>query len=151
MKWAIVEFNGAEQPSILSPIFSEYEKKIDEGKEFEKKFQEAEAEIESMKSELNELREFKAQTENAIVEQKRSELFSMFEDLNGIEAFELLKENFDISIEDLEEKCFAIRGRNASQAKFSFENKSTKIKVAQSENNDAPYGGIVEKYLGSAN
>lgn len=151
MKWAIVEFNGAEQPSFLSPIFSEYEKKIDEGKEFEKKFQDAEATIESMTIELNELREFKAQTEKANMDQRRSELFSMFEDLNGIEAFELLKENFDISIEDLEEKCFAIRGRNASQAKFSFENKSTKIKVDQSEMNDAPYGGVVEKYLGSSN
>lgn len=150
MKWAIVEFNGAEQPSILSPIFSELEKKIDEGKELEQKFQNAEATIESMNAELKELREFKLQSEKADADQKRSELFSMFEDLNGIEAFELLKENFDISIEDLEEKCFAIRGRNASQAKFSLENKSTKIKVDQPKNiSAAPYGGVVEKYLGT--
>lgn len=149
MKWAIVEFNGAEQPSVLLPIFSEFEKKIDESKEFEQKFNEAEKTIESMNAELNELREFKAQTEKANMDHQRSELFAMFEDLNGIEAFEALKENSDLSIEDLEEKCFAIRGRNASQAKFSFETKSTKIKVDQSESKDAPYGGVVEKYLGS--
>lgn len=149
MKWAIVEFNGAEQPSILSPIFSELEKKIDEGKEFEKKFHEAEASIESMSEELSELREFKLQSEKAYIDKKRSELFSMFEDLSGIEAFELLKDNFDLSIEDLEEKCFAIRGRNASQAKFSLEKQSTKIKVDQPKDvSTVPYGGVVEKYLG---
>lgn len=149
MKWAIVEFNGADQPSVLLPIFSEYEKKIDEGMEFESKFNEAQSTIESMTAELNELREFKAQVEKTDNDRKRSNLFSMFEDLNGIEAFEALKENYDISIEDLEEKCFAIRGRNASQTKFSLENKSTKIKVDQPEEIEtAPYGGIVEKYLG---
>ena len=149
MKWAIVEYTGAEQSSILSPIFSEYEKKIDEGCEFAAKFSEAEKTIESLTAEVDELRAFKAMVEKNDNDQKRSNLFSMFEDLNGIEAFELLKENNDISIEDLEEKCFAIRGRNASQTKFSLENKSTIIKVDQPEETaNAPYGGVVEKYLG---
>lgn len=149
MKWAIVEYTDAEQAPILPPIFSEYEQKIDEGRELADKYSKSQSMITMLTEELDELREFKANVEKAEIDGKRNELFSRFGDLEGIEAFEELKENYDLSVEDLEEKCFAIRGRNASQAKFSFENKTTKIKVDQvEEHDDAPYGGVVEKYLG---
>ena len=151
MKWAIVEFNEAEeQAPILGTLFSEYDKKFEEYADLSAKFSESENRISILTEELDELREFKANVEKADASAKREELFSMFTDLNGNEAFEALKENLDISIEDLEEKCFAIRGRIASQAKFSFENNTpTRIKIEQpTDNNDVPYGGVVEKYLG---
>ena len=149
MKWAIVEFNGAEQAPILGALFSEYDKKLEEYSDLSAKYSESENRVSILTTELDELREYKANTEKANTDAKRAELFSMFTDLDGNEAFEALKENFDLNVEDLEEKCYAIRGRIASQAKFSFENKPTKIKVDQpSSDNDVPYGGVVEKYLG---
>lgn len=150
MKWAIVEFNGAEQAPILGSLFSEYDKKLEEYSDMSQKYSESENRISILTEELDELREFKANVEKTDYETKRDNLFSMFEDLNGNEAFEAIKEDHELALDVIEEKCFAIRGRIASQAKFSFENnKPTKIKVEQPSNdNDAPYGGVVEKYLG---
>ena len=150
MKWAIVEFNGAEQAPILGTLFSEYDKKLEEYSDMSQKYSESESRVSILTEELDELREFKANTEKADYEAKRNDLFSMFEDLTGNEAFEAIKEDHELALDVIEEKCFAIRGRIASQAKFSFENnKPTKIKIEQPSNiDDTPYGGVVEKYLG---
>ena len=149
-KIAIVDFDGGEQASPVAPVFARAEQAVKDNAEWEAKYNTASETIASMETELAELREFKSNTEAAADQAERDELFSKFEDLVGIEAFEELRENnSEFELDVLEEKLFAIRGRNASQAKFSAEpQKTPKIKVVKEDMSKDPYGGVVEKYLG---
>ena len=149
-KIAIVDFDGGEQASPVAPVFARAEQAIKDNAELEAKYNTASETIASMETELTELREFKSNTEAEADQNQREELFSRFEDLTGIEAFEELRnENSEFDLESLEEKLFAIRGRNAAQAKFSAEPQKTPvIKVVKEDMSKDPYGGIVEKYLG---
>ena len=123
------------------------EKKIQDNAELEAKYQTASDTIESMKAELDKLRKFKSDTEASIAQDARNEVFAQFEDLVGVEAFEALRDACDeMDIETLEEKCYAIRGRQAVTAKFGLEPKTPKIKVEKGKIENAPYGGIFEKY-----
>lgn len=111
----------------------------------EEKFTVAEHAKEQLNIQLTELREYKAQ--KIAIERSDDEdaVFSMFEDLNGIEAFEQLKADCSaFSIEDIVEKCYAIRGRNAPQ-KFSVSKKTSPrlpIEKRGSFASDEPYGGL---------
>ena len=71
-------------------------------------------------------------------------VFARFEDLVGVEAFDALRENAEaFTPEELEEKCFAIRGRSGTPAKFSHEEKAPKLQVVREDNRKKePYGGI---------
>ena len=150
-KIAIVDFDDAEQPSPVAPVFNRAEQVIKDNAEWEAKYNTASETIADMESELGELRQYKADVEAAADTAKREEVFAAFEDLNGNEAFEALRENnADLDIDTLEEKLFAIRGRIGVQAKFSVnENKAPKIKVIKDDDSAKPYGGVVEKYLGN--
>lgn len=147
-KYVIADFEGGEQLSPIAPVFELFEDKMKGYADIEAKFNTASDTIASMKTELDELRQFKTDTENAIAEGEREKVFAQFEDLNGIEAFEKLREecmNFDL--DSLEEKCFAIRGRNNPVMKFSIKNTAPKLKVEKTEiSNDEPYGGLFVKY-----
>lgn len=150
-KYEIVDFEegSAEPVSILGSEFSMMEEKIHDNAEWESKYQTASETLTSMETELQELREFKKNTENNEAQAEREELFSQFEDLIGVEAFDALVENCsDYDIETLEEKCYAIRGRKTTPNKFSLK-KPTKIIVPIENNEKVPYGGLVEKYIGS--
>lgn len=145
-KYEIIDFDEGEQTSPFEQVFSMFEGKIKSNTELEAKYQIASDTIASMETELGELRKFKSDTEAAIAQSERDEIFARFEDLVGVEAFDVLKENCDgIDMETLEEKCFAIRGRN-SIAKFSTEQKSPKLKVEKTNIIKAPYGGLFEQY-----
>lgn len=148
-KYAIVDFEGSEaQESPFAPTFASLEGKIKELSEVETKFNAASESIASMESELSELRKFKADTETAVAKEERESVFAQFEDLAGVEAFENLRNDcMKYDVDTLEEKCYAIRGRNNTTAKFSLENKPTKLKVEKTviENNE-PYGGLFLKY-----
>ena len=148
-KYVIADFDEGEQPSPFAQVFSEMEQKLRDNTELEAKYQSASDTIESMETELGELRQFKTDTENAIQKNKRDELFARFEDLIGDEAFEALRENCaEYDLETLEEKCFAIRGRKGTEAKFAHEPKAPKIKVEKTDmtaDADA-YGGVFEKF-----
>lgn len=51
------------------------------------------------------------------LKEEREKVFAQFEDLVGVEAFDALREsNAEYSIEELEEKCYAIRGRTGAPA-----------------------------------
>lgn len=118
--------------------------------------------VTEMSAELEALRTFKAQVdadraaaEAAKVEADRAALFQRFDNLSGIEAFENLKKNCtDMSLEDIEDKCFSILGRNAQNVKFSMnesEPKEPKLPVdankhIDNDTDNDPYGGVVEKY-----
>lgn len=167
-KFAIVDFDGQEQPALA--VFSEMENTINEmfasAKDWEQKYSAVSEELATSKgsceeltgkysaleSEVTELRQFKASVENAAAEQEREAVFSAFSDLEGIEAFDALKENCDgMDAEALKKECFAIRGEFGMTGKFSFNNPMpVRIKVPnrdeQDDTNDKPYGGIVEYY-----
>lgn len=150
-KYEIVDFVEGEQASPFEQVFAMFESKIKSNTDLEAKYQTASDTIASMETELGELRQFKADTEAAVAQSARDEVFARFEDLIGVEAFEALKENcaqYDVAT--LEEKCFAIRGRN-SVVKFSAEPKSPKLKVEKTEISSAPYGGLFEQYGVKAN
>lgn len=150
-KYEIVDFDEGEQASPFAQVFAMFENKIKSNTELEAKYQTASDTIASMETELGELRKFKADTEAAVAQSARDEVFARFEDLIGVEAFDALKENCaQYDIETLEEKCFAIRGRN-SVVKFSAEQKAPKLKVEKTGMTKAPYGGLFEQYGSESN
>lgn len=145
-KYEIVDFDEGEQASPFEQVFAMMESKIKSNTELEAKYQNASDTIASMETELGKLRKFKSDTEAAVAQSERDEIFARFEDLVGVEAFDALKENCaEYDIATLEEKCFAIRGRN-SVVKFSAEPKSPKLKVEKTDMSKTPYGGLFEQY-----
>ena len=146
-KYVIADFDEGEQPSPFAAVFKMMEQKLHDNAEWEAKYQTASDTIMSMETELGELRQFKTDTENAIKEGERDKVFAQFGDLVGVEAFESLRNNCEgYDAETLEEKCFAIRGRNSARATFSYEGKTPKFPVTRTNTENEPYGGIVKKY-----
>ncbi|MDO5546924.1 MAG: hypothetical protein Q4F79_00355 [Eubacteriales bacterium] len=146
-KYVIADFDGGEQASPIAPVFELMENKLKDYAEIETKFNAASDTITSMTAELDELRQFKTDTENATAMVEREEVFAQFEDLVGIEAFETLKDDcMKYDLETLEEKCFAIRGRNGAALKFSAKEKAPKLKVPKTDISNEPYGGLFVKY-----
>ena len=148
MKWSIVDFDEGEQPSPISSVFEKMSGVISEFAEREVGYKATEEEFAVMKDEVAELRKFKEDTENKIANKERESILSQFTDLIGDETFEELKSHCsEYDSATLEDKCFAIRGRKMSSAKFSLENKSTVIKVDRTDfKDDEPYGGAFVKY-----
>lgn len=144
-KFEIVDFvdgEAAGQFSQISEMFSKAENKIKENAEALAKFSTLEAEVE-------ELRKFKADVEETANANAREEVLARFSMLNGNEMFEALVSSAkEHTVEDLEEKCYAILGRvNAGKFSLKNESKAPKLAIEKPEQEDAPYGGIVEKYL----
>lgn len=147
-KYVIADFDEGEQPSPFAQVFTDMEHKLHENSEWESKYQTASSTIATMESELDELRKFKDDAETAVAKTERENVFAQFEDLNGNESFEALRNDcMKYDIETLEEKCYAIRGRSGTAVKFSHENKVPKIPVGNTDTtNNEPYGGIFAKY-----
>ena len=101
-------------------------------------------------SEVTELRKFKADVEKADRKVKVDEVFAKFNDLAEDERFKTLKENCeDMTVQDIEDKCYAIRGRNASAMKFAQNSKPVRLPVNWGRNdadNEEPYGGLFLEY-----
>ena len=114
------------------------------------KITELEGELTAKDVELNSLREFKLNIEKTNHESKVQELFTNFqlteEDVKDIEVH-------SFSVEEIEEKCFAILGRKLASNKFSLENDQSNsgIKIGvdfskkEEEDNDV-YGGLFKKF-----
>lgn len=154
-KYIIADFDEGEQASPIAAVFAQMEQKIQDNAEWEAKYQTASDTIASMETELDTLRKFKSDTEASIAqserESKQEEIFAQFEDLFGLDEFEALRDNCDdYDIEALEEKCYAIRGRQGVTAKFGLTPKAPKLPIEKEDHNDAPYGGVFEKYGFSA-
>lgn len=150
MKIALVPFDEGGQANPISDMFAKIvEKYTTNDAKWADKYQTASDTILSMENELGTLRQFKTDTENAAANSERTKVLTQFEDLAGIEAFEKLRENCaKYTKEDLEEKCYAIRGRNGMTAKFSVEPKPPKLPVEQKGDmtGGEPYGGIFAEY-----
>lgn len=156
-KFSIVDFEEGDRDFSFSHVYeniSEIDKAQSKAEfaaerdELEKKFSEASNTVNSLNNELAELRKFKDDKLNDERVNAENEVFSRFDDLNGAEAFEALKaEAGNYSIEDLEEKCFALRGRKNTTLNFSAEKKAPKLPTNQyAKNDDEPYEGIFIKY-----
>lgn len=149
VKYIIADFDEGEQASPFAQAFTLMKEKLQDYSELSAKYQTASDTIESMNHELDELKEYKAKAENAIAESKRCEVLSSFADLEGIEAFEEVKEHAaEYELNELEEKCFAIRGRNGAVVKYSFNENRPKIVVDRSLRSSSkdPYGGVFAEY-----
>ena len=146
-KYVIADFDEGEQASPFAEMFSKMEQKVRDNAEWEAKYQTASDTITTMETELGTLRKFKEEADAAEAQSAREKVFAQFEDLVGVEAFENLRDNCaDYDVEALEEKCFAIRGRTGTVAKFSAEEKAPKLKVNKTEISNEPYGGIFTEY-----
>lgn len=113
--------------------------------ELEEKYNAASDTISEMNKEIDELRAYQQEVIAAERAADEDAVFAMFEDLNGVEAFEELRANCaEMSIEDIEEKCYALRGRQGVQ-KFSekkTQNPRLPIEQMGTKPQDEPYGGL---------
>lgn len=147
-KFEIVDFDEGEQANPIAEVFTKASEAYSKNdSEWAEKFQTASDKVVSMESELENLRQFKADAESAAAQEERNNLFANFEDLTGEEAFESLKnDSSEYSIDELEEKCYAIRGRKGSTAKFNLEPKAPKLPINHIEPENEPYGGLFIEY-----
>lgn len=109
----------------------------------------AESRFSKIAGEVKELRKFKNSTEASKYEADVAKVFANFDDLKEDQRFiELMSSYSGMSVQDIEDKCFAIRGRNA-QVKFSLDGqRSTRLPVERGMTKDAdePYGGVFLEY-----
>lgn len=146
VKIAYVDYEEGDQNNGIA---NEFAKKTEQYGSVVEDLASVKAEFDSAKEELESLRAFKANVDEQARKSQENEVFANFSDLNGNERFESLKnECSDMSIEDIEEKCFAIRGRMNSM-KFSQQEEDIRVRIPVERNNgisDEPYGGVFVKY-----
>ena len=97
---------------------------------------------------MAELQKFHDETVAAQRKAKLEEVFASFADMNGNESFEELRSNCDdLSVEEITEKCYAIRGRSV-KVNFSMNTpQAVRLPVERKlpEKND-PYNGVFARY-----
>lgn len=162
-KYAIVDFEDgdSDDSAAYANVFDQMKSSIESAQaevtSVTEKYDAATAEMESLKAEVSELKEYKSKNEAAIAANVVDSVLEQFSYLDGIEAFEALKasakeDSTKYDKDTLEEKCYAIKGRYATVEKFSASNQnSTKIHVSKETESDVvnkPYGGVVEQLLG---
>lgn len=112
-----------------------------------------------LEGEASELRAFKANTEKAAADAKRKSevdaVFARFEELKDNEMFMALCSNYgEMTIEEIEDRCFAIKGRMAQSAQFSMAgNDPASVRIPTdvyadmfSKSKDEPYGGVFAEF-----
>ena len=148
-KFTIVDFDGGNQ---LAAFAKAYEKAVEAYSKMENewgaKYTAATETALAAQNELSTLQEYKAEIEKAEFDAQREGVFSCFEDLSGNEMFESLRtDSGDLSVEAIEEKCFAIRGRAQTQKFSTTVPKVPKLPIPTSTpTQDEPYGGLFDKY-----
>lgn len=111
------------------------------------------ADYSKLKAENEELVAYKARVETEKRNTSLDSIFAKFDkELGEVADYVKLKDsesNADMSVEDIENKCYALLGRKT--AKFSVNKKedSNTIRISTSDTQikvNAPYGGLFEKY-----
>lgn len=152
MKRSFVEFDEGDTEPEIAKMFSRVEALYEEtNNEWSEKFNKVSDELKALQdstSDIEDLRAFKAKVERDIETEKRENVFSSFEDLEENDDFKALRNDCDkYSIEELEEKCYAIRGRAGVAAKYSVKEKAPKQKVPRHEEADnEPYHGLFQEF-----
>jgi hypothetical protein len=99
--------------------------------------------LEAKDVELNELREFKLEVEKADHEAKVQKLFSDFqlteEDVEGLDIHKF-------SVEEIEEKCYAIIGKKMAKKNFSFKSNSNQSSIKLPVGNDTKNDKASSRY-----
>lgn len=141
---------------ILARLTVEENEKLERSRNafelLEIEFEDYKKEYSTPNEEANQLKEFKKARISEDHKLEVNAVLDEFEDLKEIEEFIGFKEKAEEfeNIEDLKEKCYAIRGKN-TPVKFSAKpNKPTSIKLpigSPSDNSDdEPYGDIFNEY-----
>ena len=159
-KFSIVDFDEGDADFSYKQLFetvaqacaahkeSELNSKFESEKaELEEKYNTASETMKTLNSELMQLRQYQQQKladERAAGEDA---VFAMFTDLSGIEAFEALRADCSaLSIEEIEEKCYAIRGRNTKKSFSASTQKGVRTPAGAGHPADEPYGGLFIEY-----
>lgn len=149
----VIDFEAAKRKLVAFVDFDEGNTTFSLSKAFEAVRAECKAQYGVDRTELERLRKFEQDSIEAQRAQAIAEVFSRFEDLNDNEMFEALRSDCNgMTAEQIEDKCFAIRGRmmaNPSSMSFSASADDTiklPIENVGLTNNSEPYGGIFAKY-----
>lgn len=118
--------------------------------ELEDKYNAASDTIKELNTEIDSLRQFQQTKLKEERDAAEDAVFSMFGDLNGVEAFESLRNDCaELTIEELTEKCYALRGRTMPVQTFSNEkNKAPRLPIERQDgkDDDDEYGGIFKRF-----
>lgn len=154
-KFSIVDFDEGTADFNYKYAFEIYGKTVSASKDAEilriqtasdEKFDQASQTINNLQSELNMLREYQKSKLGEERKNAEDELFARFSELDGVEAFESLRTNCsEMALEDIENKCFEIKGRNTTVNFSVAKPKSTRIAVEKKYENE-PYGGLFIQY-----
>lgn len=140
MKYVIAEFDEGEQKS---PFIDTFNKERDKLREISEQYENAKTKIASMQDEITSLSKFRLDAES----KERHAILDKFDDLEGIEAFAKLRENCDeYTLEELEDKCYALRGRHNTKVNFSMGHRSPKLPIESNLPESTPYNGVFEEY-----
>lgn len=150
-KYVIADFDEGEQANPFPEVFEMMNKAIAENSEWESKFTESQNNLTDAMEKIGELEQYKQDVEIQKLKEAIAELFSKFKDLEGVDAFNAIKEAVEkdptsISMSDLEEKCFALRGRYNAKQPVQTEEKVPKIIVDREKPKTGRYGDLFERY-----
>lgn len=154
-KYAIVDYvEGEPEPLAMSTVGEFVNTLLKDSESVNASLDSANSKISEMSNELESLKEFKADVEAKELASKRNKIFEKFGDLSEVDEFVSLQESVEnYGLEELEEKCYALRGKYGT-FNLSNTNEHTglpRIKASVEESERMPYGGIVEHYLGNKN
>lgn len=150
-KFDIVDFEGGDTTAnVGSAVFEYVAKQLTDSYSAVQEYESRKAEFEAAKEELETLRQFKKDADTEAAKAERVAIFERFPELAGIDEFEALREDFGLqySVEVLEEKCYAIKGKHGVTTNFALEGGLPKYKINKpdAEASDEPYGGLFTKY-----
>ncbi len=145
----VIDYTSAKRKKTTYVDFDEGDATFSCKTVFESVMDTLKTKFEPLDKEVRTLRQFKQSVDDKMRLEAENEVFSRFPDLAGMELFEALKDECkELTVEQLEEKCFAIRGRMTT-AKFSANDAPKPMRLpieGTDEKNDEPYGGIFVKY-----
>lgn len=146
----VIDFTQCKRKKTCYVDFDEGNAAFAECKAFANLIPNLHEKFKAMSEELKALRTFKEKIDEQARKQEVDGIFSKFADLAGNSEFEALQENYgEMTANQIEEKCFAIRGRNMP-TNFSLASQTKPIRLpieAQTKQEaDEPYGGIFAKY-----
>lgn len=154
-KFCIVDFEEGSADFEYNHAFNVYKDTIVSAKnaelselqnKFNKDCEQHSRTIEDLQSELTVLREYQKTKQTEERKEAEDELFSRFAELNGVEAFEALRSDCsELSFEEIENKCYEIKGRNTMFNFSATKPKSTRL-VIEKKYEDEPYGGLFLQY-----
>lgn len=153
----VVDFNSAARVKVAYVDYVEGTAQTEEIGEVVQEFAKARisaltnkfsAEKKAMESELETLRAFKADADKAKRAAEEADLFAQFADLNGVAEFDTLRGDCaGMELSAIEEKCFAIRGKQMNFSVKPKQKHGTVLPVGEAGHaEDDPYGGVFEKY-----